>query len=300
MRIMIVMRYKIIFLDFLRIVFRIRWVERVLVKCTMGKAVGSLVQKITPSNYTYKNPTTREVERGGIRYSLNIYDTVDWYIYYGFISPHVSDVVDYINPNDIVIDVGGNNGEVALRAGKKVGKEGAVISFEPLMQNVKRFNRNLFLNPLIDNVVLISKGVGDREGEFTIVNDRDDNLGMGWIEEGGDKGNLDLCYSQVIIVTTLDSELAGLKLEHIDFIKIDVEGFELKVLMGGEGIINAFRPKLFIETVEEHLRKQGASVVQIIKYLDAKRYVIYDPATGEKLNKDSNFCNIMDILALPM
>ena len=292
-------KYKTIILDIIRSIFRIRFFENLLVEYTQGKDVNSLIQKFTPNNYSYKKSSIREVVRDGIRYNLDIHDMVDWYIYYGFNNPCGSDMFSHMNLKDNIIDIGGNNGEVALKAAKKVGIEGRVISFEPLLLNIDRFKKNLSLNPSIDNITLINKGVGNQEGEFTIVNDRDDNLGMGWIEENNISNDIDTYYSQKVLVTTLDKYLPTMKLSHIDFIKIDVEGFELKVLIGADSVINKYRPTLFIEVVDSHLKKQSTSAVELIKYLQSKKYSIKNSGTGEMVDLDTNFNYMMDILAIP-
>jgi len=294
------MKYKTIILDIVRSIFKIRLFEGLLVKYTQEKDVNSLIQKLTPNNYSYQKSSIREVTRDGIRYNLDIHDMVDWYIYYGFKNPCGSDMFVHMNLKDNVIDVGGNNGEVALKAAKKIGTEGRVISFEPLLLNIDRFKKNLSLNPSIDNITLINKGVGSQEGEFTIVNDRDDNLGMGWIEENDILNDMNISSSQKVLVTTLDKCLPTMKLNHIDFIKIDVEGFELKVLIGADSIINKYRPILFIEVVDSHLKKQNTSAVELIRYLQSKKYSIKNSGTGEIVKLDTNFNNMMDILATPI
>ena len=209
-------------------------------------------------------------------------------------------MLSHINLNDNVIDVGGNNGEVALRVGKKIGSEGCVVSFEPLSVNVERFKANMLLNPAIDNIVLVYIGVGDTEGMFSIVNDRPDNLGMGWIEEVNATSGMELCDTEDVVVTTLDNFIPSMKLDHIDFIKIDVEGFELKVLTGASHIISSHRPKLFIEVVEEHLERKNTSALELVEYLENKRYLMYNSATGEVVDRNTDFSYMMDMLAVPM
>ncbi len=292
------MKYKIIIFDTIRAIFKIRVLESLLVRLTQEKEVGSLIQKITPNNYSYKALSFREVTRNGIKYTLDIHDMVDWYIYYGFKNPCGSDMFELINYKDNVIDVGGNNGEVALLSAKKVGPKGRVISFEPLQYNIKRFKKNVFLNPDIKNITIVNKGVGDKEGEFIIANDRDDNLGMGWIEEG-DLNSDSMHYTQNILVTTLDEYLFNINLSHIDFIKIDVEGFELKVLVGAEKVIKTFRPVLFIEVVESHLNRQNTSAIELIEFLQSKDYLVKNAGTKEVVDINTNFDNMMDVIAIP-
>jgi len=152
------------------------------------------------------------------------------------------------------------------------------------------------LNPEIKNIKLVEKGVGNKPGNFTLVNDRPDNFGMGYVKE--DVIDNEACKQQIQIVT-LDGFLLPMKLKRIDFIKIDVEGFELNVLFGANDIINKFRPYLFVEVVDEHLRKQGTSAHQLIDYLEKLDYEITNSSNNEIVTKETNFDNMMDVLAIP-
>jgi FkbM family methyltransferase len=292
------MNLKTAILDLIRSVFKIRFFELVLVKCTQGKSVGSICQKITPNNYTYRGDSIREVKRGGINYQLNLYDMVDWYIYYGFSNPCGSDMFSYMNLNDTIIDVGANNGEASLRASKIVGQQGKIISFEPLLTNIKRFKKNLSLNPQLNNISLVKKGVGNNQEDVVLVNDRKDNLGMGWVQAANDDGHYKYSYSQKISIVTLDAYLLPIELDRVDFIKIDVEGFELNVLLGAVNVIKKYKPILFIEVVDLHLKKQNTSAIELIKYLEDLNYIIMNSGNGEIVTQDTNFDKMMDVLCI--
>ena len=46
---------------------------------------------------------------------------------------------------------------------------------------------------------------------------------------------------------TLDHFMRGRRIEHLDFIKLDVEGFELDVLRGGRRILRQYKPIVLLE-----------------------------------------------------
>jgi FkbM family methyltransferase len=70
--------------------------------------------------------------------------------------------------------------------------------------------------------------------------------------------------------TRLDDET----LTNIGFIKIDVEGFELEVISGAEGLIRRDRPVLLVEIVEEHTGRPVADTVSQIERLGYRTMVV--------------------------
>ena len=90
-----------------------------------------------------------------------------------------------------------------------------------------------------------------------------------------DNSNVDLedeDGSLQIAVNTLDNELA--KVGTVDLLKIDVEGFELSVLKGADGIIRNYKPKLLIELHPLFIRKYGADCNSVIDFLEHREYKI--------------------------
>ena len=67
-----------------RRIFKLTFIESLLVKKTQGKAFDSFIGKLVPSNYMYSHNSIRLVQREGINYKLDISDLVDHFIYFGF------------------------------------------------------------------------------------------------------------------------------------------------------------------------------------------------------------------------
>lgn len=64
-------------------------------------------------------------------------------------------------------------------------------------------------------------------------------------------------------------------LEGLDFVKMDVQGSELKALMGMRNTLEKFMPIIFLEIEECHLLKNGASSAEVIRFIHALGYQIY-------------------------
>ena len=72
-------------------------------------------------------------------------------------------------------------------------------------------------------------------------------------------------------IVTLDKFFKDL--DRLDYIKIDIDGFDYKALSGGEYLIKKFRPKVFIELGEYHLNLNGDSCEDILDFLNSYNYV---------------------------
>lgn len=105
-----------------------------------------------------------------------------------------------------------------------------VLAFEPVAEHCELWH----LNVTADNATLIQTAVGDRRGTV-IMKSQSGHSGHTVIdlEGGGD-----------IPISRLDDLIAD---QPIDFIKIDVEGFELYAVRGGERVIRSNKPVMIIE-----------------------------------------------------
>ena len=73
-------------------------------------------------------------------------------------------------------------------------------------------------------------------------------------------------------VTTLDEFVAERGIERLDFMKIDVEGFEERVLRGGERVLRELRPHILFELQPVTLERAGSSVERLAALLISHGY----------------------------
>lgn len=140
-------------------------------------------------------------------------------------------------PGDVVLDCGAAFGDISLQFAEAVGPGGLVLCFEPYHLFLRVYAANLALNPgLAGRIRLVERGVWDRDDET-----------LSFIEGGGGS-----CIDESggasfkIRTTTLDTAVAQAGLERVDFVKMDIEGAELRALKGAEGLLRRFRPRLAI------------------------------------------------------
>lgn len=135
-----------------------------------------------------------------------------------------------LQPGQTVLDVGAYTGLYTIYAALKVGPQGRVIAFEPDPYNRMMLKRNVRLNK-VQNVVCSEKALYSREG--TIAFDVQ-GFGSHVIDNEARRAAVNR-----VQVTTLDIELARLRISRVDFVKMDVEGTELETLKGCAGTIES-------------------------------------------------------------
>lgn len=157
----------------------------------------------------------------------------------------------HIAPDSVIVDVGANVGNHAITFAKRF-KASKVIAFEPGARQFRLLQFNVSLNGVEDAVELHKAGLSDARSSGFLDN-RDFNLGAARVSDSGEK----------IELVRGDDMLTG----PIDFIEMDVEGYEGEALAGLAQTIARTRPKLFIEVEENEV---------VDKWLKANDYVVVD------------------------
>jgi len=282
-------------LDVFRAVFKIPALEKVLVYLTTGKKFGSLISRVPPNNYQYPQNSRRIAKRDGLTFHLDISDLVDWYVYYGFQDDSRSRLYDLIREGFTVLDVGANIGDVTLHAAAKVGVGGRVVAVEPDPVNFKKLQLNCSSNPRLSNIVLLNHGLGDAEEELSLITFMESNRGMNRIGVGESSAE----KAVRIRVRTIDHVFQEYGNRTPDLIKIDVEGFELRVLRGARQVIERCHPILFIEVDDNNLAEHGDSALSLLDFLESYEYSVYNSSTMAPVTKSQDFTNChFDIVAL--
>ena len=148
-------------------------------------------------------------------------------------------VKDSVNKGDIVIDIGANIGYYTLMFAKLVGDTGKIYSFEPDPRNFFILEKNIQINGY-NNIILEKKAVSNKLGKATLyVNENSAGSSMHKPNNVVDQIYVDLItldnYFEVNAITP-------------DFIKIDIEGYELNALKGMESILQSSdKTKIMIE-----------------------------------------------------
>lgn len=148
--------------------------------------------------------------------------------------------VKRMNPS-LFLDIGAHAGLYSILINSKV--PGAMIhAFEPDIVNLGQLHANLFLNQISERVHVHPFGLSDKEGTVSFESAQNqDHRAFSKISESGDS---------TVTIKRLDSTITG-KDQKIAM-KIDVEGHEISVLRGAEGVLNQNLCYLQIESSDEN------------------------------------------------
>jgi len=139
----------------------------------------------------------------------------------------------------LCIDIGANSGEYSLSLLKST--EAQVIAFEPLptVFEILRENSKEFTN----RIKLENLGVGAKEEELMINYNPKATAHASFSKEVEEIDYLSNQLQITVPLTTLDSYIEKNRIDEVDLIKIDVEGFEAEVFAGSKETFAKLRPK---------------------------------------------------------
>lgn len=143
-----------------------------------------------------------------------------------------------VEPNDVVFDLGAFNGNSAIVFSRSAGAAGVVYAFEPNPTMQEVLARNLHKMGC-RNVEIVPRAASDTAGtlKFSVK---------------GAASRLDPNGQVEVEVGKIDSFVVERKLDKVDFIKLDVEGYEMPALRGAASTIRTFRPKLAVSVYHLH------------------------------------------------
>lgn len=180
----------------------------------------------------------------------NVHDQLMYFILLNeglYEGPIVDLMARMVHKGDVCADVGSNNAYFTLLLSFLVGETGKVISFEPSGYAYDRGRNNIALNKL-SNIVPYRLALSDTTGPRVLFEStlEDGQNSLARIESAGLK--------QTINTIRLD-ELESAT--HIDFVKIDAEGWELPIFRGMSGLWE--RNRNIKVVMEYNLRAQIAA-----------------------------------------
>ena len=173
--------------------------------------------------------------------------------------------------NGLVLDIGANIGNHTIFF-LKVKKAQEIFCFEPVKTTFKILKTNIEINNLQSKVQLYNVGIGEKNGNAALKHYNTNNIGTAQInfDANGD-----------ISVISIDE----LKIEKkINFVKIDVEGFELSVIKGMTETLKHSKPLIMIE-IRDYLLNEIDNILIPLNY--------------QKVTIDVDIYNIGNYLYIP-
>ena len=185
----------------------------------------------------------KTVSFGNLGLELHIDDWIQQNIYFlgTYEAAELKLLNQHLSENSTFIDIGANFGLYTLSAAEKISDTGKIICFEPFPENFQALTKNITRNKL-SMITAENMAIGDQRGMLKLYyQPSENNLGM------VSATHLENSKVHEVEVLSLDDYLENRDVDKIDFIKIDVEGFEYRVLFGMKKTLATYSPKILIE-----------------------------------------------------
>ena len=219
------------------------------------------------------------------------------YQYHRPLLPHLQRIIPR---NGIVIDVGAHAGQFAKLFSRLV-PQGTVYAFEPggyalsILKLVVKWRG-------LRNVRILRLGLSDQSGSqpLHVPLKRHGTLGFGLAHLGAPTGERKT-HAQTIRLSTLDLFVQEHMLRRLDFVKADIEGWEVNMLRGGIQAITELRPSLMLEINEAALKRADAAPQEVFDLLLPLGYSVFrtDENLDYRMRPVSGFEGTSDYLFVP-
>ena len=226
-------------------------------------------------NKLYRYFPDREVTINidGIWYKLDLSKLVHAQIYfYGYWEKYTSIVFEkYIKPGMTVLDIGASTGVHTLRMAKLAGETGKVYAFEPSDWMHERLLNNIKLNDF-KNIVTEKIALSEVTKKALYLSEQHDRV---------DKKPNPRKYIRMQYMK-LDDYFAKGRITALDFIKMDVDGYECRILEGATKTIKKYKPIMIIEIGKGLQEAYDRSLEELLNLLKSFGYKFYDEKTEKE------------------
>ena len=164
------------------------------------------------------------------------------------VEPELLWLTDFLPKNAVFIDVGANVGHFLYQLDYHLFPQN-IYAFEP-NQSLKRKLKRLFPKVNVFSVALSDENT-TAEFKIPVLKGKQVNS-RGTLQTDFKEENEEKTVIQKVKVVKLDDFEPLKKLKKLDFIKIDVEGNEMKTLRGAKETILKFKPVLMVEMEQRH------------------------------------------------
>jgi FkbM family methyltransferase len=225
------------------------------------------------------------VRRGGLTWSLDLREGIDFSIFLlgAFERSTVATLQKLAHPEGVVFDIGANIGAHTLGLARSIGPAGRVFAFEPADFAFEKLKRNLALNPELESRTSAHQILLAAEPSAKLP----EKIYASWpllaSEPVHPKLRGRLLTTSNACVDTLDHFCERERLARLDLIKIDVDGHEVPVLMGGAKTLARFQPTLLMEMSPYVQDEQEHGFDALVSLLRDAGYLIGEASTGNPL-----------------
>ncbi len=185
-----------------------------------------------------------------------------------------------LKEGDVCLDVGANVGYYTHLFASKAGPSGNILAIEPLERNIRLIELNSTINGASQFIQTVRAIVSDKVDSQIDFSDTADSAFSFVINDsnqrrGGSNHIRPGAEMKKIKSTTIDFLVESHHLERVDVVKIDVEGFEFRVLNGMKRLLSdpVKKPRLMmIELQSKHLEYYSSTIGEVCDFLNGYGY----------------------------
>ncbi|MDO9399732.1 MAG: FkbM family methyltransferase [bacterium] len=244
----------------------------------------------------------------GIKYLIVPNSALDYHIlkngiYEEWITHNLNDLIP---KNGVIFDVGANVGLLSLVFAKNHVPNGFVYAFEPDPENFIQFEKNIKINNL-NNIKIFPIAIQNNNQTIqtkfnirrAIDGDGNENRGLSSLISFP----IHKISEEIVLASTIDNEFFKNQIKRIDFLKIDVEGSEYNVLLGGKESIKKLQPIIQYEysnILDKMINANNAkNCFYFLEKLEYKQFAIINEQHLRELKKDNSEMQDVNIICFP-
>ena len=231
-------------------------------------------------------PKQAKVKRNNIFWNIDFSEAIDLHIFiFGSFEKEIIKCAKKLNLNKFgkIIDIGANFGVQTLQFAKEF-ENSLIFSIEPTSYAYQKFQKNLELNQnLKKNIKSFNSFIGtsdQKKPELIYSSWNLDSNGIKHPKHLGEKK--DTKNAQIL---TLDEFISKNNISNVDFIKLDVDGYEYYVIKSGFNFLKNKKPPIFMELAPYLYEEYGYSLESFLTIIKSLNYEFYDL---KDLNKITN------------
>ncbi len=240
-------------------VWAIRTVARIRRSYNLTRGTARIMQWLYDDPVRHQHPITARIRYDRLfEVPVNTVSWIEWNLFFnGCYEPHITEALRrLLAPGDTAIDIGANIGVHTLVMSRVVGYRGRVVAIEPHPAVRRKLEQTLIANH-ITNVDVIPVALSDSAGRTVLFE------GEGFAENEGTASLWNVASEEVkgieVAVDTLTNVVVQTSCSNVQLIKMDVQGAELRILVGGTEVLARYKPYLIFEYDPHAWRLAGAS-----------------------------------------
>jgi FkbM family methyltransferase len=191
----------------------------------------------------------------------------------------------YVSRDSVILDLGANIGLHSIYFAN-LAPDGFVLAVEPSLDTFDLLRRNVSGKA---NIAPLNVAISDKGGVLDFFHASDN----AYSSLRDTKRSL-IAKTTKVPCMTIDDVAEALRLERVDLVKIDVEGFEYNVLKGMKNVISKFRPIIFCEIYQGIGSNEAPDeTVRLLLDQNYRAFVFHDGEMIEYERHDDDFYNYL-------